>query len=180
LSWTAVAEVFHTTYPRWRRPGRHDRQLKGRGNWGYCCECAARDAVLLPSGMRNWLVPVGRGGMGQTRVRYFEPSRRWMQQILDQIDEYDGPPLVGDPAAEAEDVASCARACPSRRSRGDESIAGSTSRCSNVGRGIVQRRPVGGDAPVLDSSGGLRLPVSVRSIRCHEALGVCLRGDGSR
>lgn len=63
-----------TLYPSWREPQRQDRRFGERKDWEYCCECAASDAVLLPTPARRWQIPHGRGGMGQAKVRYFGSS----------------------------------------------------------------------------------------------------------
>jgi hypothetical protein len=94
-----------TLYATWREPNRHDRQFLDRKNWGYCCECAAHDAMLLPTTVRTWQIPHGRGGMRQAKVRYFEPRNRWMRRILDEIQRYTGPSLVSRPEVEAEATA---------------------------------------------------------------------------
>ena len=94
-----------TLYPDWRKPRRSDRYLHNRKNWEYCCECKAKDAVLLPSRLRNWQVPRGRGGMRQAKVRYLDARQGWMRRLVSQIAQYRGPSLTQDPAAEAEDVA---------------------------------------------------------------------------
>lgn len=91
-------------YPTWL-PGRSDPKFRNRKNWGYCCECAVRDGVLLQTGLRQWKIPHGRGGMGQAKIRYFEPRRGWMKRIVSHIEQYAGPSLVSDPGVEAEDRA---------------------------------------------------------------------------
>lgn len=94
-----------TLYPTWREPQGGDRRFRDRRDWGYCCECATSDAVLLPTPARTWLIPHGRGGMGQAKVRYFEARHPWMRRILDEIEEYTGSSLVARPDVEAEAVA---------------------------------------------------------------------------
>jgi hypothetical protein len=93
-----------TLYPTWREPKPGDRRFRDRKDWGYCCECAAPDAVLLPTPVRKWKIPHGRGGMGQAKVRYFEAGHPWMRRILDEIKEYTGASLVAQPEVEAEAV----------------------------------------------------------------------------
>lgn len=71
-----------------------------RDNCSWQVECEARDAVLLPVELREWLVPMGAGGMGTTHVRYpYDDSGRvatedWMHDIVGRIERYDGPNLL--------------------------------------------------------------------------------------
>jgi hypothetical protein len=83
-------------------------RLASRQGSPYCCEAAARDAFLLPTRRRTWQIPTGRGGMGQTKIRYFDRRQAWMRQILAQIHEYSGPSLVAEPEAEVEVIAGAA------------------------------------------------------------------------
>jgi len=94
-----------TLFPKWRRPQPKDERFADRKNWGYCCECAEREAVLLPTPLRQWQIPHGEGGMGQTKIRYFDPTQHWMQRIVDQIKRYTGPSLLTRREVEVEAVA---------------------------------------------------------------------------
>ncbi len=88
-------------YARYQRPQRPRK----RQDWAYACECAERDAVLLPTAAREWKVPRGKGGMGMAKIRYFDPRSAWMQNILTRIDAYQGRSLLKDPDAETADAA---------------------------------------------------------------------------
>jgi uncharacterized protein DUF3883 len=90
------------------RDYRYAPRAASRQGSPYCCEAAVRDAFLLPTRRRTWRIPTGRGGMGQAKVRYFDPRQAWMRKILAQVAEFSGPSLVAEPEAEVEAIAAAA------------------------------------------------------------------------
>ena len=53
-------------------------------------------------------VPRTKGGMGTTKIRYFDPRETWMTDIVDRIDAYLPSSIRENPDAEIEDVAAAA------------------------------------------------------------------------
>jgi hypothetical protein len=72
----------------------------------FCLTAPASECCLLPTSARKTEVPRGRGGIGQSNVRYSydrQPiSKPWMETIAKYIESYSGPNLLIDPDAEAE------------------------------------------------------------------------------
>ena len=109
VGWYRHAQVFREKVER--SPG------KPHG-YGHFASAMSSDCVLLPDDNREWEVPKGKGGMGQSNVCY--PLERdgtpkhanWMQRIVDFIDDYQGSDILATPevAAEKESAAATEKA----------------------------------------------------------------------
>ena len=71
-----------------------------------CFTAPVSKACLLPTSARKEEVSSGRGGMGQSNVRYYLSARHtrksWMEHVREYIEQYAGPNLLDDADAEAE------------------------------------------------------------------------------
>jgi len=90
----------------------HQWQAKrgGKNAGWFNIETRAGNAWLLPSRLRRQKVPFGKDATGHSNVTYAATAgghhRRWLDDLLRFVQEYDGPNLVTDgPTAEAEDAA---------------------------------------------------------------------------
>src|SRR4026209_846506 len=90
---------------------RHPLKDHHKKDVAFCLKVPAVDCCLLPTPARKRKVPSGKGGMGQSNVRYcFDPrgrriTRPWMERIAEYIESYAGRNLLEDQGAEAEDNA---------------------------------------------------------------------------
>jgi hypothetical protein len=94
-----------TVYLEWKD---HPIQASYKKRVAFCMKASSAEARLLPSRYRTEELRVGKGGMGQSNVRYTFANGRaafkpWMLRILKYVEEYNGPNLVEDRMAEADD-----------------------------------------------------------------------------
>lgn len=99
VGWYKNAEVFREQVHH--SPGKPKK-------FGHFCSAKAGDCVLLPDENRNFVIPFGKDGMGQSNICYTlngDGSRKqapWIQKAFDFIDDYQASDILSDPAAAAE------------------------------------------------------------------------------
>lgn len=80
---------------------------KPRG-YGHYCSANSHDCVLIPTDNREFEIPSGKGGMGQSNVCYplavnGAPKRSlWVQQALQFVDDYQAGDILTHPEEDAE------------------------------------------------------------------------------
>jgi hypothetical protein len=94
-----------TVYAKKRR---HPLRVDYKKKIDSCVRAPASKACLVPTPARKQDVPLAKGragGMGQSNVRYFDEHdgrKRWMERVLEYVENYAGPNLLEDEDAEAE------------------------------------------------------------------------------
>lgn len=86
---------------------RHPLKAGYKKNIEFCLSALVAKACLLPTSARVEEVPSGRGGMGQSNVRYYDEDSRsrhsaWMDRVREYTAGYAGPNLLVNQEAEAE------------------------------------------------------------------------------
>jgi hypothetical protein len=117
VGWYRDAKVFR----------KHVRHSPGKPKkFGHFCSAENKNCILLPDGSRDFILPRGKGGMGQSNVCYAlnsdgSPKKsRWMQEVIDFVDDYQGSNILFDPvtAAEAEIAAATEEALAQAKGQG--------------------------------------------------------------
>lgn len=102
VGWYKSATVY-----RLRR--NHPIQPSYKKRVAFCIKADSKGARLLPTRWRTEPVPGQKGGMGQSNVCYAARGGRitlrpWMERVLKYIGDYNGPNLLNDRSAEAEET----------------------------------------------------------------------------
>lgn len=80
---------------------------KERNGFHYFLVAEDREAVLLPSHLRTYLIPGGKGGFGKANICYLYEQNgkskpaRWLPEALEFVQNYENENLLVNPQAEA-------------------------------------------------------------------------------
>jgi hypothetical protein len=99
----------------WYRNARLHREAVQTRAWSkrgpHLASAQAKDCVLIPYERRSFYVPHGKGALGQTNLCYSleaDGTRKpgaWLRDVVRYVNEYEGPNLLVDPEAGAEEEA---------------------------------------------------------------------------